>query len=546
MTSALYAIAATGESLGIVGDVLSAVSTSSTSDRGMLDVEVLGQGVLARDMRIVWEENGWREAIVAETHVDAGPPARMSAHCIDSITELSKCFIVDRRPGSCTAAAALASALQGTRWSVGSVAQTTAQAINFYHTSVLSAVDEIASLHGLEVWTTIEVENGEIVARSVNMGQRGSDAGVIQQGINMTSLSIDDQTADTFTALYGFGASLETDDGGWTRKLDFSSVNSGRLYVDLDDLVGDGSITAGEADEAREAHGIASEDSYGAVEFTECTDPSELLSLTKAALLDQLHPEPSYSVGVVPGYFENVNAGDTFLVAWDDGNISAQALSVSRDLLDERNTVVTFGNTVKSYGDSYYNPNDIRSTDLKTAGTLLADRAMVTAPGTAYALENSGAVQVRRDGTTGPFFPMISQPTPTSGCSWSIGGGDDELLHFVYATGTGYHEFTLDSSGGIRPYGTALENLFSCSSVSQTIGSVAAGSTKTLTFSATRTGYRAIAISGWYVNGAAQLHPYMLRLNGTNIQCYFRNNTSSATSASATVEVQVLYIKNTA
>lgn len=89
-----------------------------------------------------------------------------------------------------------------------------------------------------------------------------------------------------------------------------------------------------------------------------------------------------------------------------------------------------------------------------------------------------------------------------------------------------------------------IHSLFLCTSVSQTIGSVAAGSTKTLTFSAAKTNYDPIAISGWYMNGAAGLYPYMLRLNGSDIQCYVRNPTSSASSSTAKVEVQVLYCRS--
>ena len=89
-----------------------------------------------------------------------------------------------------------------------------------------------------------------------------------------------------------------------------------------------------------------------------------------------------------------------------------------------------------------------------------------------------------------------------------------------------------------------IHDLFSCSTISQTIGSIAAGSTKTLTFSAARTGYDPIAISGWYANGAAGLYPYMLRLNGSNIQCFLRNPTSSASSSTATIDVQVLYCRS--
>lgn len=89
-----------------------------------------------------------------------------------------------------------------------------------------------------------------------------------------------------------------------------------------------------------------------------------------------------------------------------------------------------------------------------------------------------------------------------------------------------------------------LEARFSCYSIDATIGSVSANSTKWLSVSSTRSGYTAIAMVGYYIDGAAQLGVYCARMNGTNGQFAFRNGTSSATSASATLHVQFLYVAN--
>lgn len=103
----------------------------------------------------------------------------------------------------------------------------------------------------------------------------------------------------------------------------------------------------------------------------------------------------------------------------------------------------------------------------------------------------------------------------------------------------------VEAAGGLSLYGgTAFEGMFHLATKSKTIGAVSAnGGTKTLSMDASLTGYAPIAISGWYVNGAARLHPYMLRLYNGNVQVYLCNNASSASSASATIEVQVLYVK---
>lgn len=89
-----------------------------------------------------------------------------------------------------------------------------------------------------------------------------------------------------------------------------------------------------------------------------------------------------------------------------------------------------------------------------------------------------------------------------------------------------------------------LHSRFSCYTISATIGSVSANSTKWVNVSSTRSGYTAIALSGYYIDGAAQLGVYCARMNGTNGQFAFRNGTSSATSASATINVQFLYVAN--
>ena len=103
---------------------------------------------------------------------------------------------------------------------------------------------------------------------------------------------------------------------------------------------------------------------------------------------------------------------------------------------------------------------------------------------------------------------------------------------------------TLSSAGGLTLFGsTAFDGMFSTDAVSTPIGSIAAGSSKWVTIDTTRANHAAIALVGYYINGANMLVPYCARMSGTDAQFALRNSGTSASSSSATIEAQVLYVK---
>ena len=116
---------------------------------------------------------------------------------------------------------------------------------------------------------------------------------------------------------------------------------------------------------------------------------------------------------------------------------------------------------------------------------------------------------------------------------------------------TSYGDAVFDGNayfgGGLSLFGgTSLEDCFVTDEVTATIGSIAAGGSKWLNVAAAKTGYKPLAVVGYYLNGANLLIPYCARLNGGNAQFALRNSGSSASSATATIVAQVLYIKTTA
>lgn len=129
-------------------------------------------------------------------------------------------------------------------------------------------------------------------------------------------------------------------------------------------------------------------------------------------------------------------------------------------------------------------------------------------------------------------------------------------LHRVYLSALGnlaFQPYTLGNWGTVDYFlkRSELNAFFSYETVtSSNIGSVAAnGGTAWVgsndTWSVSKTGYKAIAISGYYINGAPALSVYCMRFtDATHIQFAVRNNSSTATSSTAKIEAQILYVRD--
>ncbi len=91
----------------------------------------------------------------------------------------------------------------------------------------------------------------------------------------------------------------------------------------------------------------------------------------------------------------------------------------------------------------------------------------------------------------------------------------------------------------------SIADLFAIETETATIGAVSAGGTKWVTVTCSKTDYTLIGPMGWYINGAGQLTIYNLRkASATTCTIAFRNPTSTATSASATIEIYALYMRS--
>ncbi|MFK3811853.1 phage tail spike protein [Bacillus halotolerans] len=242
--------------------------------------------------------------------------AEKIAHCEPAAMELLEAIVEDVRPTGKTQQYALDRVLEGTRWKGNVTAQTGTQSTNFYHISAYEAITKIIEVWGGELRFTVnfDEENNKIIERVVNIEQRrGNDEGDrFEVGYNVDSITVTEM-AYPVSALYGWGGSVETENGGDSRYIDFADVEwkvsngdpadkpKGQKWIELPG--------------AKEKYGYKKSDgafinSFGQWQDENITDPKELLQKTYEHLRDTASkPQATYELKVIPT--DHISLGDT-------------------------------------------------------------------------------------------------------------------------------------------------------------------------------------------------------------------------------------------
>lgn len=354
-----------GNPLGDLPYVIKALRTRATDGTDTLDITTIGE--INKDERIVFQDSmgRWAEYLCQSTQTAraAGMPVTV-AYCAGSIAELSRTYIEDKRNRNANAKACLAKALEGTRWTVGTVETGTITGmadLAFYHCTVLEAVQKTADTYGLEVQTEYQPDptGNQIGRRIIHLVEHRGSANTTKRfeyGKDLTQIKRDIDAGDVITRLYGWGKGIEqTNDqgeptGGYGRKISFADVNNGKPYVQDDQALADWGIVG--ADGTRH-HSEAS------VDFPDCEDPKELLNLTKAALKTRTTPVVSYTADVTAlgqaGYDpEGTDVGDSVQIIDTSFatplRLEGRILQIEEDLAGSlADTKITLGNIRQSY-----------------------------------------------------------------------------------------------------------------------------------------------------------------------------------------------------
>ena len=349
------------------GDNLGRLTVSAATHTDALDgtdeLNITCAEDLVKGDRVVWIDlHGVCHEHIVDTidrvHDDDGAP-ETQAVCINSVNETWDDWLDDKRPSG-SVSVALTSILEDTRWEVGTCDQGGTASSTFYHESVREGLAGIIETWGGELETLIVHDGARIVSRRVGVrAKRGNQNSAKRFTWTKDLVSVKRSVAsdNPKTRVYGYGKGVETEGGGYGRRLTFGDINGGKDYVEDADATtvwghpdGEGGILPAVASYVNE----------------QCEDAAQLLQETKDYLEQVKEPKVTYTASVIDLYafgrsWEGVGVGDD--VAIIDKGFSAEGVrlhgrvsQIERDLLTGDATV-TFGTLTDTMADMWQSVN---------------------------------------------------------------------------------------------------------------------------------------------------------------------------------------------
>lgn len=423
------------------GDNLGRLTVSAATHTDALDgTDELGITCaedLVKGDRIVWIDlQGTCHEHIVDTidrvHDDDSAP-ETQAVCINSVNETWDDWLDDKRPSG-SVAVALASILVDTRWEVGTCDQGGSASRTFYHESVREGLAGIIETWGGELETLIVHDGASIVSRRVGVrAKRGNQSSAKRFTWTKDLVSVKRSVAsdNPKTRVYGYGKGVETESGGYGRRLTFGDINNGKDYVEDAEATtvwghpdGEGGILPAVASYVNE----------------QCEDAAQLLQETKDYLEQVKEPKVTYTASVIDLYafgrsWEGVGVGDD--VAIIDKGFSAEGVrlhgrvsQIERDLLTGDATV-TFGTLTDTMADMWQSVNNaLKSSSQKNA---LYDAAAGTSVSWLIQLQQALNAQFNAVGTyhvetfelgeiwsNVPLNPETGLPVKSTADMWAI------------------------------------------------------------------------------------------------------------------------------
>lgn len=350
------------------GDNLGRLTVSAATHTDALDgtdeLNITCAEDLVKGDRVVWIDlQGVCHEHIVDTidrvHDDDGAP-ETQAICINSVNETWDDWLDDKRPSG-SVSVALASILADTRWEVGTCDQGGSASRTFYHESVREGLAGIIETWGGELETLIVHDGAGIVSRRVGVrAKRGNQSSAKRFTWTKDLVSVKRSVAsdNPKTRVYGYGKGVETEGGGYGRRLTFGDINGGKDYVEDAEATtvwghpdGEGGILPAVASYVNE----------------QCEDAAQLLQETQDYLEQVKEPKVTYTASVIDLYafgrsWEGVGVGDD--VAIIDKGFSAEGVrlhgrvsQIERDLLTGDATV-TFGTLTDTMADMWQSVNN--------------------------------------------------------------------------------------------------------------------------------------------------------------------------------------------
>lgn len=423
------------------GDNLGRLTVSAATHTDALDgtdelTITCAEDIIKGD-RVVWVDlfGDCHEHIVdtaERVHSDDGAP-QTQAVCINSIAETWDDWLDDKRPSG-SAAVALASILADTRWDVGTCDQGGSASRTFYHESVREGLAGILETWGGELETLIVHDGGRVVSRRVGVrAKRGNQSSAKRFTWTKDLIQVKRSVAsdNPKTRVYGYGKGVETESGGYGRRLTFGSINGGVDYVEDAEATDVWGHPDGKGGVLPAVTSYVNE---------QCEDAAQLLEETRAYLEQVKEPKVTYTAEVIDLYafgrsWEGVGVGDDVAIIdkgfSDEGvRLHGRVSQIERDLLTGDATV-TFGTLTDTMADMWQSVSSaLKSNALQNA---LYDAAAGTSVSWLTQLQSALNAQFNAVGTyhvetfelgeiwsNVPLNPETGLPIKTTADMWAI------------------------------------------------------------------------------------------------------------------------------
>ena len=281
-----------------------------------------------------------------------GDSLSRTAYCEHIFYELIDDIVTDKRPSS-TAISALVGMLENTRWQVGIVDDLGISSTTAYYVSALEAAQAVATAWKGELqWRCIVT--GGVIQRYVDLrAARGSDTGKqFAYSKDILSITRTVDASNVYTAMYGRGKGVETESGGYGRRLTFEDVAWTTPANPVNKAAGQEWV--GDPEALARWGRPGGRHRFGIYINEDQEDAAALLQETWDALQEQKTPLVTYKLDVVAletlteYSHEAVRLGDLVRVIDREFRpelvVSARVVEIERDLKAPENTKVILGN----------------------------------------------------------------------------------------------------------------------------------------------------------------------------------------------------------
>lgn len=261
-------------------------------------------------------------------------------------------YIKDMRPSGKTADQMLAQVIQGTRWSLGYIAETNQSSTSFYYITVLEAIQKIVELFNVELTFDVNIDKktNVISSRRINLyTQQGERTGKrFEYGSNLLEVTREQSNENLITALVGRGKGEEVSQGedgspdGYGRRITFADVEWKKANGNPTDKPRGQEYV--EDKDATALYGFSDgRPRIGLTTFEDITDPQELLKATWASLQIAKRPQVAFKASVLD--VGDLGLGDTVAIIRHDLGIKyfTRVYKVEHDLLNKANNTIELG-----------------------------------------------------------------------------------------------------------------------------------------------------------------------------------------------------------